>query len=130
MSDELANIGEDGRRFRAFFGILCFFFALGLTALLTVSEAPSPLRLVAFIPAWLCMLLLFQARESTCVLLATRGARSIDSEAEVIDDPEMAQRLRAKARRIHVKSLAAALLYTILLLTLSAVVPWRINLGS
>jgi hypothetical protein len=129
MSDELANIGEDGRRFRAFFGVLCFFFTLGLTALLTVAEAPSPLRLVAFIPAWLCMLFLFQARESTCVLLATKGARSIDSEAEVIDDPEMVERLRAKARRIHVKSLVAALFYTLLLLTLSVVVPWRIPLG-
>ena len=128
-ADKLANIGEDGRRFRAFFATLFFFFALGLTALITVAEAPPPVRLVAFIPAWLCMLFLFQAWESTCVLLAARDAHSFDSGPQAIDDPQVAELLRRKAGRIHLKAIAGAVLYTILLMALSAAVPWRIPLG-
>ena len=60
-----SNITEDGRRFRLFFGILLFFFCLGFMGLFTVSDFPLPVRVIVFIPAWMCMLFLFQAFSST-----------------------------------------------------------------
>ena len=63
--DTLHNIGEDGRRLRLFFGILLFFFSLGFTALVTVTEMPLVVRVVVFLPAWLSAVCLLQAYEAT-----------------------------------------------------------------
>lgn len=60
-----SNITDDGQRFRLFFGILLFFFCLGAMGLLTVSDLPLPVRIIVFLPAWMCMLFLFQAFSST-----------------------------------------------------------------
>ncbi len=60
-----SNITGDDRRFRLFFGILLFFLSLGFMGLFTVSDFPLPVRAIVFIPAWMCMLFLFQAFSST-----------------------------------------------------------------
>ena len=62
---ELHNIGEDGRRLRLFFGILLSLFSLGFIALVTVTSSPLALRVVVFLPTWLGVLALLEAREST-----------------------------------------------------------------
>ncbi len=64
-SQDLCNIEEDGRRFRLFFGILLCCFALGFTALVTVTDSPLPLRAVVFLPLWVGILCLLQAHGST-----------------------------------------------------------------
>ncbi len=64
-SADLCNIEEDSRRFRLFFGILLCCFALGFTALVTVTASPLPLRVAVFLPLWGGILCLLQARGST-----------------------------------------------------------------
>ena len=124
----LSNIDDDGQRFRMFFAVLLFFFAPCLTAIVTVAEAPLPLKLAVFVPAWLCTLFFFQAHEKICVFLAAKGASSGELGTEMIDDPDLAEQLRQRAGRIQLKAFGAGMLYTILLLSLAAIVPWRIPL--
>ena len=61
---ELHNIGEDGRLLRLFFGILFCCFALGFITLVTAISGPLPLRVVVFVPVWLGILSLLQARRA------------------------------------------------------------------
>jgi len=42
------------------------------------------------------------------VPLAARGTRNLDDGERPIDDPGLAARLRARARRVHVESLVLA----------------------
>lgn len=64
-SEDLGNIGEDGRRFRLFMGSLLCCFALGFTALVTVTDSPLPLRAAVFLPLVVGINCLLQARGST-----------------------------------------------------------------
>ena len=64
-SPDLCNIGEDGRRFRLFIGILLCCFSLGFTALVTVTGSPLPLRAAVFLPLVVGINCLLQARGST-----------------------------------------------------------------
>ena len=64
-SEDLGNIGEDGRRFRIFIGILLCCFSLGFTALVTVTDSPLPLRAAVFLPLVVGINCLLQARGST-----------------------------------------------------------------
>lgn len=123
------NIGADGIRIRAFFGVLFFVFALGMMALLTVVGAPIFLRMGVFLPAWFCTLALLQARRGTCVFLAARGARSTDMGTERIDDAQLRQIFLQRANRIHLQALALALLLTLTLVAISILIPWRVPAG-
>ena len=132
MSDDasMRNIASDGVRIRAFFGVLFFVFALGMMALLTVVDAPLPLRLTVFVPAWISALSLLQARSRTCVFLAARGTCSTDMGTRRIEDDGERQFFLRRAGRIHLQSLAAAALVTIVLVAVSIVIPWRIPFCS
>lgn len=120
----LCNIGQDGQRFRLFFGILLVIFSLFLAALLSVSAAPLPLRLVVFLPAWIAMLCVFQARASTCVFLAAKGAESTSEGTRPVADPDRAAALERRAAGIHLKSLVTGLLLTVVITVAFALVPW------
>ena len=123
-----SNITTDGQRFRLFFGILLFFFCLGFIGLFTVSDFPLPMRVIVFIPAWMCFLFLFQAFSSTCVFLAARGARATAQGTEQIEDAQLVDLLKARAGRIHLHSLLAAALYTLMLVAASVLIPWKFDL--
>jgi hypothetical protein len=133
MTDTTAprrNIGDDGVKIRTFFGGLFFVFSLGMMALLTVVGAPIVVRMTVFLPAWLSALSLLQARAGTCVFLAARGACSTDMGTEPLDDPEARSFFVRRAGRIHFQALALAALLTMLLVTLSVLIPWRVPAGG
>lgn len=124
-SADAGNIGPDGARFRAFFGALFFLFALGMMALLTVTNAPLALRFAVFLPAWISLLCLLQARARVCVFLAARGAVTTDLGTRRIDDPQVRSHYELRAGRIHLQALTAAALLTLFLVAVSLLVPWR-----
>lgn len=119
------NIGADGARFRAFFGVLFLLFALGMMALLTVSGSPLALRFTVFLPAWIGLLCLLQARARVCVFLAARGAVATELGTRRIDDPHRRRQLEQCAGRLHVQALMAAAGLALFLVLLSLLLPWR-----
>ena len=121
-----ANIGPDGVRFRMFFAVLFFCFTLMMTALLTVTGAPVPLRMFIFIPAWISALCTFQALSRTCVFLAARGACSTQMGTRPIEDEEQRQYFVRRAGRVHLQALATALLLTLTLVAVSISISWRL----
>ncbi|MBQ35851.1 MAG: hypothetical protein CME04_05630 [Gemmatimonadaceae bacterium] len=124
------NIGPDGVRFRAFFGVLFFILCLGIMALLTVAGAPLILRLGVFLPAWICTLSSLQAAGGTCVFLAARGARTTELGTRRIEDDEERQYFARRAGRIQLQAIGSALLLTLLLVTVSVLIPWRLPIDG
>ena len=103
----VANIGLAERRKRHRAGFAALLLA-ALTALvawamglpLAVRAASGAFFFVGFIG-------IFQARVSTCVALASRGARDMDEGPEEIVDPAEVAAVRAQARSVMAKSLIA-----------------------
>ena len=52
------------------------------------------------------------------MILAARGSRNLDTGEEKIQDPAMTMVLRRQARRVHVNSLLAGALLTVLFLVI------------
>ncbi len=124
------NIGADGIKIRTFFGVLFVVFAMGMMALLTVVGAPFALRMSVFFPAWISMLSLLQARQGTCVFLAGRGACSTEMGTERIADAERRLFFQHRAGRIHLQAMVLAFLFTIALVAVSILIPWRVPIGG
>jgi hypothetical protein len=61
----IPNIGPRGQAQRRRFGFVALLVAAALVAVLFATQAPSALRLVAFVPLWLSALGFFQARDKT-----------------------------------------------------------------
>lgn len=108
-----ANIGAEQRRWRRRFGAwalgLGFVAALGAWAL---GVAPlfrlltSPLFFGGFVGV-------FQARDRTCVHLASRGLRDLGEGVERVEDPSERQALRSQATRVMWKALGATVVLMI-----------------
>jgi hypothetical protein len=113
------NIGPLERRKRLIAGVVM----LSVTALvglaLTVAGLPRVWRVITIVPAWIGALGLFQVREQTCVALAARGLRNMDTGDEAIVDAIELHRVREQSRRVHIQAalfaLAAAVFFTLLL---------------
>ena len=71
-------------------------------------EAPRPWRLLVFLPAWASAIGFFQVTEKTCVALAARGLRNLDSGDEAITDALELARIRVQSRRVHVRAALGA----------------------
>ena len=89
--DCYANIGPDGIRKRRIGGIVAILVGIALVAVLIALQQPRTWRALAFAPFWLGALGWFQAREKTCVGLASRGLKDLDGGdgmEPVIDEAE------------------------------------------
>ena len=124
------NIGPDGIRIRAFVGVLFIVFAMGLTALLTVGEAPIALRMVVFVPVLISTLSLLQAATGVCVLQAMRGVYSTQMDTEPVEDDHRRRFLVRRSRYVQLLALGSALLLTLALVALSVLITWRIPIGG
>ena len=124
------NIGPDGIRIRAFVGVLFIVFAMGLTALLTVGEAPIALRMVVFVPVLISTLSLLQAATGVCVLQAMRGVYSTQMDTEPVEDDHRRRFLVRRSRHVQLLALGSALLLTLALVALSVLITWRIPIGG
>lgn len=116
MTEDVCNIGPRERRKRRLMGYVSLAVTVGVAFVLLTLGAPRWSRAVIFIPAWLAALGLLQARERTCIALASRGLRNLDAGEEEIDDPGLAASLRESARRVHRRALMTALAVTLVTL--------------
>lgn len=106
------NIGPGERRKRFVFGALELAFTLALLVFFVATDKPRALRLVLFLPWLFGAIGVFQALESTCVALAAKNQRNLDSGPEAVPDAER-DALRRRARKVYVESFAAAALLTL-----------------
>jgi hypothetical protein len=106
------NIGPGERRKRLVLCVAELALTLALLAFFIAGDKPRLLRLVLFVPWLFGAIGVFQALESTCVALAARHQRNLDSGVEPMPDAERAG-IRQRARKVYVESIAAALLVTL-----------------
>lgn len=102
------NIGPRERQRRLIGG----FFFLGIAACVGFAvmafNAPRPWRLLIFLPAWAAAIGFFQVSAKTCVALAARGLRNMDSGDEQIADPNELAQVRAQSRGVHIRAVLTA----------------------
>jgi len=114
LSGELkdANIGPAGRRRRLRMGVAMLVLSLGLAVVLSMKGSAPSLRFLLFLPLFVGMLGLIQAREKTCALLAEKGLRDMDAGEGPVEDSGIARRLQRRGRFVIVKSVFSAALVT------------------
>jgi len=112
------NIGPRERRKRLIAGVVMTALTLCVAAGLILTGLPRVWRIVTIAPAWIAALGFFQVRENTCVALAARGLRNMDTGDERISDPIELLRVRQQSRSVHVQAallaLAVAVFFTLL----------------
>lgn len=116
LSGELenTNIGPAGRRRRFGMGIVMLLVSVGLLFILVTNGSPRPWRGALFLPAFLGMFGLIQAKEKTCSVLAERGVRNLDEGEKKIGNEAVARSLKNRGRMILIKSAAFAAALTAL----------------
>ena len=108
----LVNIGIGGIRQRTVLG--CISLVIAITALLVLygSGAAKVWRLFLFIPFFVAMLGLIQAREKVCVVLGIRGTKKTRDHEAPISDPGLEEALRAASQKILLLSVILAFIFT------------------
>ncbi|HKR01535.1 MAG TPA: hypothetical protein VJT09_12730 [Pyrinomonadaceae bacterium] len=116
MATEAINIGPRERRKRRLMGVVALTVGVSVAFVLIIMQAPRWSRLIIFFPIWIAGLGLLQAKEKTCIALAAQGKRNMDEGEESLDDRNLIEQLRAKARRINQRALLTAGAITVLAL--------------
>jgi hypothetical protein len=114
----VANIGPLQRRKRSRWGAQLLAATGVAGGLLVVSGAARGWRGLLLAPFWAAALGVFQARAETCVALARRGLRDMDTGPELIRDAAELSRVRRQAGKVYLRSFLLAAMLTAVLLTL------------
>ncbi|MCB9834334.1 MAG: hypothetical protein H6807_17860 [Planctomycetes bacterium] len=110
----LANIDGNQRRFRFLNGIILGAIVAVGCWLIVAGDHPRWWLFLLF-PCHLGAALgFFQARASTCVLLASRGSCHLGGQAAAVADPELREALRQRGRSITRRAFWTALGTTLL----------------
>jgi hypothetical protein len=120
MTTEAINIGPRERRKRRVLGFVALTVGVSLAFVLVIMQAPRWSRAVVFFPVWIAGLGLIQSREQTCIALAASGKCNMDAGEEILEDQNLIEQLRNKARRIHRRALITAAAITLLALAFPA----------
>jgi hypothetical protein len=112
----IPNIGPRERRRRLIIGIAMFAIAAAVATMLIVSDAPKVWRVFVLLPSWVGALGVVQVKEKTCVALAARGMRNMDSGDERITDAIELDHVKAQSRRVHLQAATLAVALTALVL--------------
>jgi hypothetical protein len=120
MVSEAINIGPVERRKRRLLGVVALTVGVGVAFVLVIMQAPRWSRLVIFFPIWIAGLGLMQAREKVCIALAASAKCNMDAGEERLDDADLIEQLRNKARRINQRALITAGVITLLALIFPA----------
>jgi hypothetical protein len=116
MTDTVcANIGPRERQRRLVGGFFFLAIAICVGGCLILFHAPRPWRLLVFLPTWAAAIGFFQVRAKTCVALAARGLRNMDSGDEKITNPIELDQVRAQSRGVHIRSVLIAIIAAALL---------------
>lgn len=111
--ERAVNIGPRERLKRLIMGIVSLAASAVLVFVFVGYDAPRLVRVLVFLPLWMASLGLFQARENTCIALASRGTCNMDSGEQPVGDERSVARLRLQARRIHRRALITAAVLTL-----------------
>lgn len=111
--DQVANIGGRAARYRLMLGLFGVSDAVAIVALQMILDGAREWRLLAFLPLLLATYGLFQYRQKTCVLLASRGVRDMGQGIEPVVDARERYRLQDRARGVHVAAIIGAALVTL-----------------
>ncbi len=114
----VANIGPRGRKQRLQIGVIWLAIGSGATGVLALAGVSRWLRLGLFAPFAFGTIGVAQAYEQTCVALAVRGTRDLDSGQEQVDDPVATRQINRQARKVFAESIVGAALLTALALAL------------
>ena len=114
------NIGPGQRRLRLVFGVVMSAIAFGLAGVLFAEGAERALRLTVFLPLWAGAVGLLQARQNTCIALAAKGLRNMDSGPSPVTDLTELRQMREQARKVRLQSFAVAFVTTLLFVALPA----------
>jgi hypothetical protein len=116
MSAEICpNIGPRERRRRLVGGFLFLLVTACVAGCLILFDAPRMWRLLVFLPAWGSAIGLFQVSAKTCVALAARGLKNMDTGDEAITDARELSQVRAQSRGVHVRAALTAVAIAVLL---------------
>jgi Trk-type K+ transport system membrane component len=115
-TSDACNIGPRERRKRRLLGFVALTVGVATAFVLVVYGAPRWSRAIIFFPIWIGGLGLIQSREKTCIALAARGVRNMDAGEEKVEDENLVEQLRQKARAINRRALITAIAITILAL--------------
>jgi len=112
--DCIPNIGPAERRKRVRMGIGMGVVSAGVAVAVLGLGAPRAARLLLLLPFWVTGITLFQVREKTCVRLAARDLRNLDSGDEPVTDASARAQIRRQARRVYVEAFLVAAALTAL----------------
>jgi hypothetical protein len=115
-SAQIANIGTQERRKRFTWGVVASGVGVVIAVLLVMIGAPLIWRMPLFLIFYVGALGIFQARDKTCVKLAARGQRDMDSGPQQISVAAELQRVQRQARVVYAKSAILAAILTALAL--------------
>lgn len=112
----IANIGTNERRKRLIWGVVASGVGVVIAVLLIMIGAPLIWRMPLFLIFYVGALGIFQARDKTCVKLAARGQRDMDSGPQQISVAAELQQVQRQARVVYSKSAIMAAILTALAL--------------
>jgi len=115
-SAQIANIGTHERRKRLVWGVVASGVGVVIAVLLVLIGAPLIWRMPLFLIFYVGALGIFQARDKTCVKLAARGQRDMDSGPQQISVAAELQQVQRQARVVYAKSAILAAILTALAL--------------
>ena len=108
----LPNIGPRQRRRRTVLAGIAAAIAVATGTAVLLASAPAPWRLAVFPPAWAAGLCYLEARSRTCVVLAARGLRNLDTGNEPVADDGARRAAAAQSRSIYLWSTVVAAVVT------------------
>lgn len=118
MATIARNIGPAGRRWRVIGGVVLLIVGVVGAILLVLGDVARGARLALFAPFLGAAMGLLQARDHTCVMLASRGQCEIGRGFGAVTDPWLAGQLRRQAREVVLESVVVATFLTGLVLVL------------
>jgi hypothetical protein len=114
----IPNIGPHERKKRLVAGSVILAVAAAIALALVFAPIERAWRLLAFVPFWAGATSLFQVYEKTCVALASRGVRNLDTAEERITDQRELEQVKRQARRVRLEGLVVAALLTAMVIAI------------
>lgn len=114
----IPNIGPQERKKRLWAGSIILSVAAVIALALVAAPIDRAWRLLAFVPFWAGATSLFQVYEKTCVALASRGVKNLDTAEERISNTSELDQIKRQARRVRIEGLVVAALLTLVLLAI------------
>jgi hypothetical protein len=107
------NIGAAERRQRLVIGVAGAVICVAVSGLFVLEGVGRVWRLSLFLPWWISVLGVLQARAHTCVALATRAQRQLGGAPEALPAADV-EKVQAQAREVLFRSFVLALALTAL----------------